>query len=64
MAPSSVFLDSVRDLPLELDNEEYSKKAPLSSLTLSSHDSTDYVLRVFRCLIVDLCEQFKGGHPG
>lgn len=24
----------------------------------------DEVLRVFRCLIADLCEQFKGGHPG
>ncbi|KAI0429249.1 transketolase [Xylaria sp. FL1042] len=22
------------------------------------------VLRTFRCLIADLCEQFKGGHPG
>lgn len=25
---------------------------------------TDFVLRAFRCLIADLCEQFKGGHPG
>ncbi|KAF9874711.1 dihydroxyacetone synthase [Colletotrichum karsti] len=24
----------------------------------------DFVLRTFRCLIADLCEQFKGGHPG
>lgn len=24
----------------------------------------DLALRTFRCLIADLCEQFKGGHPG
>lgn len=24
----------------------------------------DVVLRQFRCLIADLCQQFKGGHPG
>ena len=24
----------------------------------------DRVLKTFRCLIADLCEQFKGGHPG
>ncbi|KAL2192973.1 transketolase [Corynascus similis CBS 632.67] len=27
-------------------------------------ETTDLVLRTFRCLIADLCEQFKGGHPG
>lgn len=24
----------------------------------------DVSLRTIRCLIADLCEQFKGGHPG
>lgn len=24
----------------------------------------DLVLRQFRCLIADLCQQFNGGHPG
>lgn len=24
----------------------------------------DRVLKTFRCLIADLCEQFRGGHPG
>lgn len=24
----------------------------------------DLVLRTFRLLIADLCQQFKGGHPG
>jgi dihydroxyacetone synthase len=37
-----------------------------STSTLELHDvaKTDFVLRTFRCLIADLCEQFKGGHPG
>ncbi|GAW14679.1 hypothetical protein ANO14919_040820 [Xylariales sp. No.14919] len=32
----------------------------------ASHDAerSNRVLRTFRCLIADLCEQFKGGHPG
>lgn len=33
-------------------------------IRLESHEKTDLVLRSFRCLIADLCEQFKGGHPG
>ncbi|KAF2963982.1 hypothetical protein GQX73_g9594 [Xylaria multiplex] len=34
--------------------------------TLASQDveRSNRVLRTFRCLIADLCEQFKGGHPG
>lgn len=27
-------------------------------------ETIDLVLRQFRCLIADLCQQFKGGHPG
>ncbi|KAI1274367.1 transketolase [Xylaria sp. FL0933] len=27
-------------------------------------ERSNRVLRIFRCLIADLCEQFKGGHPG
>ncbi|OHF00467.1 transketolase [Colletotrichum orchidophilum] len=30
----------------------------------SEKKEVDFVLRTFRCLIADLCEQFKGGHPG
>ncbi|KXH60505.1 transketolase [Colletotrichum salicis] len=33
-------------------------------LTESEKKEVDFVLRTFRCLIADLCEQFKGGHPG
>ena len=29
---------------------------------LTSHH--DLVLKTFRILIADLCQQFKGGHPG
>jgi dihydroxyacetone synthase len=31
---------------------------------LDESEKHDLVLRVFRCLIADLCEQFGGGHPG
>ena len=34
------------------------------SLQLDDNEKHDKVLRVFRCYIADLCEQFKGGHPG
>ncbi|KAF5520744.1 Dihydroxyacetone synthase [Colletotrichum aenigma] len=33
-------------------------------LTEADKKEVDFVLRTFRCLIADLCEQFKGGHPG
>lgn len=42
-------------------------KAAISSasiLKLDGESQHDIVLRTFRCLIADLCEQFKGGHPG
>ncbi|OTB05534.1 hypothetical protein M426DRAFT_72833 [Hypoxylon sp. CI-4A] len=34
------------------------------SRQLGDNEKTSLVLRTFRCLIADLCEQFKGGHPG
>lgn len=36
----------------------------VKSIQKEDSDKNDLVLRVFRCLIADLCEQFKGGHPG
>ncbi|KAK2010733.1 transketolase [Colletotrichum eremochloae] len=33
-------------------------------LTEAEKKEVDFVLRTFRCLIADLCEQYKGGHPG
>lgn len=44
-----------------------SKEAAINStsmLKLNQESQHDLVLRTFRCLIADLCEQFKGGHPG
>ncbi|KEF60678.1 transketolase [Exophiala aquamarina CBS 119918] len=35
-----------------------------SDLALEESEQHGRVLGVFRCLIADLCEQFKGGHPG
>ncbi|KAK9449621.1 Transketolase, thiamine diphosphate binding domain-containing protein [Limtongia smithiae] len=32
--------------------------------TAKGDDIHSYVLRVFRCLIADLCQQYNGGHPG
>jgi dihydroxyacetone synthase len=34
------------------------------SIQLDDAETNGLVLRTFRCLIADLCEQFKGGHPG
>jgi dihydroxyacetone synthase len=36
----------------------------VSNLHLESTEKHDLVLRYFRTYIADLCEQFKGGHPG
>jgi len=40
------------------------KAKEVKSLQHEDGDKNGLVLRVFRCLIADLCEQFKGGHPG
>ncbi|KAJ9149327.1 Transketolase [Pleurostoma richardsiae] len=40
-----------------------SKKAN-GTVKLKDEDKIDLVLRTFRCLIADLCQQFNGGHPG
>ena len=37
---------------------------PGSTLKLESAEKHDLVLAIFRAYIADLCEQFKGGHPG
>lgn len=37
----------------------------VSSYTkLQGSETIDIVLRSFRCLIADLCQQYNGGHPG
>lgn len=64
MAPHAISADTVRDLPLNLPAKTDKENVSVSTLEIQSQDQTQYVLRVFRCLIADLCEQFKGGHPG
>lgn len=57
MAPS--FEDSIIDMP-----SKTMKSDEVKSIQKEDGEKDDLVLRVFRCLIADLCEQFKGGHPG
>lgn len=44
----------------ELKQEEKIEQAAVRKLT----DEQDHVLKSFRLLIADLCQQFNGGHPG
>lgn len=44
--------------PVGAENGEIKK------ITLKDGEKVDFVLRTFRCLIADLCQQFGGGHPG
>jgi dihydroxyacetone synthase len=37
---------------------------PVAKAVLQGSDKHDLVLKVFRAYIADLCEQYKGGHPG
>lgn len=68
MAPSVVDVpkDTVSHLPLKLsaNGDKTNGDHAISTLELKDVAKTDFVLRTFRCLIADLCEQFKGGHPG
>lgn len=43
-----------------LKQEEKTERAAIQRLT----DEQDHVLKSFRLLIADLCQQFNGGHPG
>ena len=43
-----------------LEQEEQAESTTVSRLS-ADHD---LVLKTFRLLIADLCEQFGGGHPG
>lgn len=41
------------------------QKAPSpAQLVQADKDKHDIVLKTFRILIADLCQQFNGGHPG
>jgi dihydroxyacetone synthase len=67
MAPG-LTIDSYEEitssLPVKALPGKTNAASAVSTLPLKDSDKHDLVLRVFRCYIADLCEQFKGGHPG
>ena len=65
MAPSLEEVEyAVSTLPLNSTSKQTNGVKAIESLKLQEDEKLDLVLRVYRCLIADLCEQFKGGHPG
>jgi dihydroxyacetone synthase len=62
MAPSAI--DSVSRLPLKVVPTKNGTSDGLINLKFEGAELNNRVLKTFRCLIADLCEQFKGGHPG
>lgn len=65
MAPSLKEYEDVADLqPVEIQRTKAGNKDAAFSVLPEESEKLDLVVRVFRCLIADLCEQFNGGHPG
>lgn len=65
MAPSLWdYEDAVSLQPVKVHQSKVYGINAIDSLQPKESEKHDLVLRVFRCLIADLCEQFKGGHPG
>lgn len=65
MAPSlENYEDATSGIPVKVLGTQIDGTNGAATLQLEEADKHDQVLRVFRCLIADLCEQFKGGHPG
>lgn len=56
--------DAVDLQPLKHQQSKVGDKNGTDLMLLKESRKHDLVLRVFRCLIADLCEQFNGGHPG
>ncbi|CRK12268.1 hypothetical protein BN1708_010411 [Verticillium longisporum] len=64
MAPSAVPVDQgLVDLNA-ISAVNGAKQPNTFLLSATQKNEVDHVLKTFRCLIADLCEQFKGGHPG
>jgi dihydroxyacetone synthase len=63
MAPSAVTLSPVSAAALPVKSKANGHGAS-NGIQLDDAETNSLVLRTFRCLIADLCEQFKGGHPG
>jgi dihydroxyacetone synthase len=65
MPPSlEVFEEATEYLPVKPLATKVNRVAAVSTLQLEDDRKHDLVLRYFRAYIADLCEQFKGGHPG
>ncbi|KAK4123501.1 transketolase [Parathielavia appendiculata] len=67
MAPSAIppeTTTALDHLPVNVSNETNGQNGKINEHQLKNVETTSLVLRTFRCLIADLCEQFKGGHPG
>lgn len=65
MSPSLEAYDEVVDhLPVKPIATKINQVSAVSNLQLEDEHKHDLVLRYFRAYIADLCEQFKGGHPG
>lgn len=62
MAPSLIQNDSTLPSRPVLSQNKVSNG--FINITPETKEIESLVLRTFRCLIADLCEQFRGGHPG
>ncbi|KAF2807372.1 transketolase [Mytilinidion resinicola] len=61
--PFAVPVETLNHLPLKTVNGKQSS-ATADDIVIEDVEKTNLVLRTFGSFIVDLCEQFKGGHPG
>jgi dihydroxyacetone synthase len=65
MSPSLEVIDKVaQDLPVKPLATKVNGVPGVAAMELQDADKHDLVLKHFRAFIADLCEQFKGGHPG
>ncbi|KAK3079649.1 hypothetical protein LTS18_004227, partial [Coniosporium uncinatum] len=68
MSPSAISKETTDHLPVSVPSKQngtpHGRAGDVQDLQMADHESTDLVLRTFRCLIADLCQQFNGGHPG
>ena len=51
-------------LPLDIKSAKDVTSNDFLVLKLDDSSQHKLVLSTFRCLIADLCENFRGGHPG
>ncbi|CAK7235881.1 hypothetical protein SCUCBS95973_009418 [Sporothrix curviconia] len=63
MAPGVLDM-AVPDVNATVAPKQSNRQDTAFALSDAEKKDVDLVLRQFRCLIADLCEQFKGGHPG